>query len=74
MRLSEFRNAVADEFGPAYGRVLLQDLVLTDLGSRTAEVALAEGVRVNEVWMALCRATDVPESRRHGVGRPEPRH
>jgi hypothetical protein len=73
MRLSEFRHAVTEEFGSAYGRVLLHDLVLTDLGSRTAEVALAEGVRVTEVWLALCRATDVPEARRHGAGRPEPR-
>lgn len=73
MRLSEFRRAVSDEFGSGYGQVLLHDLVLADLGSRTAETALADGVPAREVWIALCGATDVPESRRHGAGRPEPR-
>jgi hypothetical protein len=24
------------------------------------------------VWLALCDATDVPEARRHGAGRPVP--
>lgn len=73
MRLSEFRRAVADEFGSGYGQVLLHDLVLADLGGRTAEAALADGTHAREVWLALCRAMDVPDSRRHGAGRPEPK-
>ena len=73
MRLSEFRLAVSDEFGEAYGRVLTHDLVLGALDSRTAEQALKAGVSTREIWLALCDATDVPASRRYGVGVREPR-
>jgi len=73
MRLSEFWLAVGDEFGDAYGRVLTHDLVLGSVGSRTAEQALKAGVPARAVWLALCEANDVPESRRFGVGQREPR-
>ena len=56
MRLSEFWIAVDEEFGAAFGRVLAHDLVLGELGDRTAEQALAAGVPAREVWLALCRA------------------
>ncbi|MFZ4896030.1 DUF3046 domain-containing protein [Plantibacter sp. Mn2098] len=72
MKLSEFRTAVDDEYGAAYGAVLTSDLVLGDVGGRTAEQALKAGVPARDVWVALCRATDVPESRWHGVGRVQP--
>lgn len=54
---------MADEFGPEIGATLLQDLVLADLGDVTGAVALASGASPKEVWLALCRANDVPESR-----------
>jgi len=73
MRLSEFWLAVGDEFGDAYGRVLTHDLVLGSVGSRTAEQALKAGVPARAVWLALCEANDVPESRRFGVGQREPK-
>ena len=73
MRLSEFWMAVGDEFGDAYGRVLTHDLVLGSVGSRTAEQALKAGVPARAVWLALCEANDVPESRRFGVGQREPK-
>lgn len=72
MKLSEFQIAVDDEFGAAYGSVVVNDLVLPTLGGRTARQALADGVSPREVWLALCEATDVPLARRHGVGRREP--
>lgn len=68
MRLSQFRVAVADEFGEAYGRSVTNDIVLSELGGLTAEEALKKGVAAREVWFALCRAKDVPESRWYGVG------
>ncbi|MCY7412413.1 MAG: DUF3046 domain-containing protein [Salinibacterium sp.] len=73
MRLSELRIAVSDEFGEAYGRVLTQDLALTDLGGVTAAQAIAEGRDTREIWLALCRATGVPDERWYGVGQREPR-
>jgi len=72
MKLSEFQIAVDDEFGPGYANVVVNDLALPGLGSRTAREALAAGVPPREVWLALCEATDVPLERRHGVGRREP--
>ena len=68
MRLSEFRIAVEDEFGAAYGRVITRDLVLGDVGGLTAEQAIKAGVPPRAIWLALCDASDVPESRRYGVG------
>ncbi|QHC58276.1 DUF3046 domain-containing protein [Rathayibacter sp. VKM Ac-2760] len=67
MRLSEFQQLVDDEFGAAYARVLVPDLVLTELGGRSAQSALRDGVEPREVWIALCRANDVPEARWHGI-------
>ena len=72
MRLSEFRRALAQEFGESYGRVLTCDLVLTPLGGRTAEEALAGGVSARDVWLALCAETDVPPQRWYGAGLPAP--
>ncbi|MEB0265118.1 DUF3046 domain-containing protein [Cryobacterium sp. 10I5] len=72
MRLSEFRQALKDEFGESYGHVLTRDLVLTSLGN-TADQALAGGVPARDVWLALCAETDVPKSRWFGAGVPAPR-
>ncbi|GAA2038978.1 DUF3046 domain-containing protein [Agromyces tropicus] len=72
MKRSEFALAVEEEFGPGYGDVVVNDLVLVELGNRTAREALAAGLAPRDVWSALCAATDVPEERRHGVGRPQP--
>lgn len=72
MRRSEFLRAVDVEFG---GRAssLVSDLVLTQMGDRTAAEALAAGVPPREIWLALCAEMDVPLERRHGAGRLEPR-
>lgn len=53
--------------------MLRREVVLVELGNRTADEAIAAGFAVRDVWLALCREQDVPEERRHGVGRPEPR-
>ena len=71
--MSEFRLAVSDEFGEAYGRVLTNDLVLGDVGGRTAEQAIKAGVDPRAIWLALCDASDVPAERRYGVGQREPK-
>ena len=71
MKLSEFQRAVADEFGD-FGRVLLKDTVIVDLGNRTPDDALAAGIPAREVWLALCRAQEVPPQAWHGAGRATP--
>ena len=64
---------MSDEFGDSYGRVLARDLVLGDVGGRTAEQAIRDGIDTREIWIALCRASDVPPERWYGVGLREPR-
>jgi hypothetical protein len=47
-------------FGPTYAASFAHDFVLGELGGRTVDEALAQGVDVQEVWRAVCRAVDVP--------------
>lgn len=71
MRLSDFWQLVTDEFGEAYGRVLVRDLSLTGLAGRTGAQALGAGVAAREVWLALCLAMEVPKGRWHGLSQAE---
>ena len=71
MRLSDFWQLVSDEFGEAYGRVLVRDLALTQLAGRTGAQALGEACSARDVWLALCLAMDVPKSRWHGLSATE---
>jgi len=58
---SEFRQALDETFGSAYGRTLAAELVLLALGSRTADQALADGVAPQLVWDAVCEEMDLDE-------------
>ena len=70
MRVSEFWELVTGEFGGPHGQMLVRELVLFELGNRTAERALADGEPVRDVWIAMCDALDVPASRRWGQDKP----
>lgn len=72
MRRSEFLRAVETEF-QTRSASLVSDLGLRTLHGRTAEEALADGTPPRQIWLALCEEMDVPDNRRHGVGRQEPR-
>lgn len=72
MTHSEFLIAVDDEFGSLQGRTIVRDLVLDELAQDTPQQALARGVSPRDVWMALCRAMNVPKERWHGAGLPHP--
>jgi len=72
MRRSEFDRAVVDEFG-SRGASLVADLALSRAGGLTAREALDAGFAARDVWTALCEEADVPQSRRYGVGRMDPR-
>lgn len=67
VRVSEFWQAVSEEFGDAYGSTVTTDIVLSEF-DRTAVQAIAAGDDTRDIWLALCRATDVPRERRYGVG------
>ena len=61
MKHSEFRRALDETFGSAYGRTLAAELALLPLGSRTADQALSEGVAPQLVWDAVCQEMDLDE-------------
>jgi hypothetical protein len=55
---------MSDEFGPVRANSLAADHVLADLGGRTVNQALEEGVDPKDIWRAVCAALDVPSERR----------
>lgn len=60
MRLTEFHELVAGQFGEVRGASLLQDHVLSGFGGRTAAQAIEAGIEPRDVWRALCADFDVP--------------
>ena len=52
------------QFGDAYAASVARDYVLADLGSRTVNQALADGVEPKTVWRAVCEAFEIPERSR----------
>jgi Protein of unknown function (DUF3046) len=52
------------QFGETYAESVAKDYVISNLGSRTVNQALAEGEDVKVVWRAVCDAFRVPELQR----------
>ena len=69
MRLSKFFELMNDEFGSQYSDVLMRDLVLSELGERSPSKAIEAGLDPKDVWFAICRAENVPQSRWHGLNK-----
>ena len=53
MRLTDLWSRLDQTFGPAYARSVAHDQVLSQLGGRTIEQALAAHVEVQEIWRAV---------------------
>jgi len=64
VRITEFWRRMESRYGAAYARSYAADQVLSTLGSRTVERALADGDDVKSVWRAVCEAEDVPAAER----------
>jgi hypothetical protein len=60
VRLTEFQELVAGQFGAVRASSMLVDHVLTSMGGRTAAQAIEDGVEPRDVWRALCADFDVP--------------
>lgn len=65
MKHSELTSALYAVFGRDIGPTLARDLVLVELGSRTVDAAIADGVTPQAAWAALAREMDVPEEFPH---------
>lgn len=59
MRLTELWERMDAALGPAYARSWAHDFVLSELGGRTVEQALADGFDVVVVWRAVHRALEL---------------
>jgi hypothetical protein len=64
VRLTEFWERMRAQFGEVYAESVAKDYVLSGLGSRTVDQALAEGIDAKTVWRAVCEAFKVPERQR----------
>ena len=64
MRLTEFWERMREQFGDVYAESVAKDYVLSNLGGRTVNQALADGEDAKVVWRAVCDAFNVPESKR----------
>jgi Protein of unknown function (DUF3046) len=64
MRHTELWVRLEHALGPTYARSWAHDFVITELGGRTAEEALAAGVPPKEVWAAVWRTLELPASER----------
>ena len=64
VRLTEFWDRMRTQFGDAYAQSVAKDFVFDQLGGRTVDRALADGVDAKIVWRAVCETFKVPENLR----------
>jgi hypothetical protein len=64
MRLTEFWTRMREQFGDTYAESVATDYVLSRLGGRTVNKALADGEDAKVVWRAVTETFNVP-SRLH---------
>ena len=53
-----------EQFGDVYAESLAKDYVLSNLGGRTVNKALADGEDAKVVWRAVCDTFNVPDALR----------
>jgi predicted Ser/Thr protein kinase len=51
-------------FGESYADSVAKDQVIADLGDRTVNKAIADGIDVKTIWRAVCDTFNVPDSLR----------
>lgn len=59
-----FWERMRAQFGDTYADSVAKDYVLSALGGRTVNTALADGEDAKVVWRAVCETFDVPQSLR----------
>jgi Protein of unknown function (DUF3046) len=64
VRLTEFWVRMREQFGDVYAESLAKDYVLSNLGGRTVNEALADGEDAKIVWRAVSDTFNVPDSLR----------
>lgn len=64
VRLTMFWELMRAQFGDVYAESVAKDYVLSNLGGRTVNKALADGEDPKVVWRAVSETFNVPESLR----------
>ena len=59
-----FWDRMNSQFGEDYAASVAKDYVLADIGGRTVNQALADGIDAKLIWKAVSEAFDVPDSLR----------
>ena len=55
MRISELRERLNASFGPTWAPSFAKDIVISELGGRTVDEALADGLEPDLIWKAVCK-------------------
>jgi hypothetical protein len=61
MRQTEFWERMREQFGGSYAESVAKDFVLSSLGGRTVNRALADGEDAKVVWRAVCDQFNVSD-------------
>jgi hypothetical protein len=61
VRLTVFWERMNQQFGEAYAESVAKDYIMSELGGRTIDQALADGESAKRVWQAVCATFDVPD-------------
>ncbi len=64
VRLTTFWDMMKAQFGEEYAQSVAKDFVFANLGERTVERALADGIDAKVIWRAVCDTFNVPENMR----------
>jgi hypothetical protein len=54
MRLTDFWSRLAEHYGEVWATSYAKDTVMSELGGKTIEQALASGMETKAVWRAVC--------------------
>jgi hypothetical protein len=63
MRISDLRERISLSFGQEWAPSFCKDIAISELGSKSVEEALSEGVEAQDIWRALCRAYPIETSK-----------
>ncbi len=64
MRESELWRRLEAHFGHVYAHSWAGQVVLAELGGRTVDEAIDSGITFKEIWLAVWRHEELPESER----------
>lgn len=56
MRISDLRERLVISFGADWAPSFAKDIAISELGSRTVDEALAEGLEPSDIWKAVCKS------------------